>query len=137
MKIFIDSSAFISLLVSDQITHKQAASVFSGFRESHTFLYTSNYVLTECYTWMIYRDGLHIAKGLKAMVDVAEKQGYLDVFWVDDLISEEAWPYFVKFSEHKLSYTDVTSYLLVKKFRLDGIFTFDEGFKKVGLPVKP
>ena len=137
MKILVDSAAFISLLIPEQITHQDARLTYLRFKETHTRLYTSNLILSESYTWLLYHNGLHIAKGLKEMMDMSIKQGYMDVFWIEDLLSEEAWLYFVKFSEHKLSFADAASYLLVKKFRLDGIFTFDEGFKKVGLTVYP
>lgn len=137
MKIFIDSSAFISLLVVDQISHSQAVSLFQELKLKHVMFYTSDYVLVESLTWLLYKNSLTVARGLKQMVDRAEKEGYLEVFFLDDLFFEEVWKYFVKFFEHKLSYTDASSYLLVKKFRLDGIFTFDKIFAKIGLMIKP
>lgn len=137
MKIIIDSSAFISLLAADQYTHKQATNFFDKLKEQNARLYTSNLILSESYTWLLYKNGLKVAIGLENMIAMGENEGLLEIFWIDDLLSRETWTYFVKFAEHKFSFTDAFSYLLVKKFRLDGIFTFDESFKKVGLPVKP
>lgn len=137
MKFFIDSSAFISLLVTNQITHKETVSFFRELKEQNTMLFTSDLVLSESFTWLLYKNGLRVALGLKEMIGRAKKEGFLEIFWFDDLFYEECWTYFPKFSEHKLSFTDAFSYLLVKKFRLDGIFTFDKSFKKVGLSVKP
>lgn len=137
MKILIDSSAFISLLVADQYTHKQAINIFNELKKRNVRLFTSNLILSESYTWLLYKNGLKIANGLKNMIEETEKEGFLEIFWIDDLLSRETWTYFIKFAEHKLSFTDAFSFLLVKKFRLDGIFTFDASFKKVGLQVKP
>lgn len=137
MKILIDSCAFISLVVTDQISHHKAKIIFEEFKDQNAMLFTSNLILSESYTWLLYKNDLHIARNLQKMVEDAEKEGFLDIFWMDDLFSKETWDYFVKFSEHKLSFTDAFSYLLVKKFRLDAIFTFDKVFKKIGLPVKP
>ena len=36
-----------------------------------------------------------------------------------------------KFSEHKISFTDATSFCLYKDFNLDAIFTLDGDFKKM------
>lgn len=137
MKILIDSSAFISLLAADQYANKQATNFFDELKDQNARLYTSNLILSESYTWLLYKNGLKIASGLKNMIELAENEGLLEIFWIDDLLSRETWTYFVKFAEHKLSFTDAFSFLLVKKFRLDGIFTFDASFKKVGLPTKP
>lgn len=137
MKILIDSSAFISLLAADQYTHKQAIHFFDELKNQNARLYTSNLILSESYTWLLYKNGLKVAIGLENMIGMGENEGILEIFWIDDLLSRETWTYFVKFAEHKLSFTDAFSFLLVRKFRLDGIFTFDESFKKVGLPTKP
>ena len=137
MKILIDSSTLISLLVPTQTTHKTAYKIHMELKEQHAMLFVSNLIMSETFTWLLYKNGIHIAKSLKEMIDIAKKEGYLEIFWIDDLFTEEIWKYFVKFSEHKLSYTDAASYLLVKKFRLDAIFTFNTSFKKIGLPVKP
>lgn len=137
MKVLIDSSAFISLLVSNQVTNKKAVDVYQELKQSPTTFYTSNLILNESYTWLLYKNGLRIAKGLNEMVTESEKAGYLKIFWIDDILWQETWVYFMKFAEHQLSFTDAFSYLLVKKFRLDGIFTFDNSFRKVGLKTYP
>ena len=61
------------------------------------------------------------------MVDSNE----LTVLEVDSRIFLEAEGSFLKFSDHKISFTDATSYTLLKDFSLDEIFTLDDDFKKI------
>lgn len=137
MKIFIDTSAFLALLACDQNIHLSAKKTLQELQEQHAIFFTSSFVLSETYTRIIYDLHLEIAEKFHQMIVKGEETGFMKVFWIDQLLDEEIYKIYKKFSEHKLSYTDASSYLLVKKFRLDGIFTFDKAFKKVGLPVKP
>lgn len=137
MKIFIDTSAFLAILASDQNLHFQAKEILLELQQQHAIFFTSSFVLSETYTRIIYDLHLKIAEKFHQMIISGEETGFMRVFWLDQLIDEEIYKIYKKFSEHKLSYTDASSYLLVKKFHLDAIFTFDRAFKKVGLSVKP
>lgn len=137
MRIFIDTSAFLALLASDQDIHIQAKEILSELQRKRTLFITSSFVLSETYTRIIYDSNIKIAKKFHQMIVSGEEIGFMKVIWIDQLLDGEIYKIYTKFSEHKLSYTDASSYLLVKKFRLDGIFTFDAGFKKVGLPTRP
>ena len=55
----------------------------------------------------------------------------------NEVFFNKAWNFFVKFSEHELSFTDATIYNFVKDLKIDEILTLDQGFKKIGLKVKP
>lgn len=137
MKIFVDTGAFLAILDRDQDIHPQAKSALHSLQQQHAIFYTSSFVISETYTRIIYDLHIKIAERFNQMIEVGEEIGLLYVFWIDPSLDREIYPVYKKFSDHRLSYADAASYLLVKKFRLDGIFTFDEGFKKVGLPVKP
>lgn len=137
MKIFVDTGAFLAILDRDQDIHPQAKSMLHSLQQQHAIFYTSSFVISETYTRIIYDLHIKIAERFNQMIEVGEEIGLLYVFWIDPALDREIYPVYKKFSDHKLSYADAASYLLVKKFRLDGIFTFDEEFKKVGLPVKP
>jgi predicted nucleic acid-binding protein len=137
MKIFIDTSAFLALLAQDQNIHLTAKKTLSELQKEHTIFFTSSFVLSETYTRIIYDLNITIAEKFHQMIVTGEKVGFMQVFWIDQILDPEIYNFYRKFSEHKFSYTDASSYLLVKKFRLDGIFTFDKSFKKVGLSVNP
>ena len=55
----------------------------------------------------------------------------LTVLDIDSQIFKKAEDIFLKFSDHKISFTDATSYVLYKDFSLDEVFTLDTDFKKM------
>lgn len=136
-KVFVDTSAWIGFVVEKDPCHQRAEEFFRVLIKEGGKIFTSNYVIDETLTRLLYDRGLKTARGFYRWVRKAANEGQLAVFWVDEAITDDAWGAFVKFAEHRLSFTDATSYALMKRYRLDEIFAFDDDFAKVGLNLQP
>lgn len=136
-RIFIDSSAWIAFILKGEPNHQGVFDYLTREIRLKSKLFTSDYVLDETFTRLLNTQGIKTVKNFKARLSLAEKQGQLLVFWTDETLFTRSWPFFQKFAEHKLSFTDTTIYTLVKDFKLNEILTLDQGFKKVGLNVRP
>lgn len=77
------------------------------------------------------------AKQFRSYIKKAVKQRNLLVLWTDEVLFEKAWDFFVKFAEHKLSFTDAEIIAFVKDLKLNEVLTLDKGFSKVGLSIRP
>jgi uncharacterized protein len=130
MKVFIDTSAFVALLVSSEADHKKVAKKYHEYRQSRAMLFTSDYVLDELFTRLLYFRNTDIKKYIQKLSDAIAREE-LTVLRIDESLFEKALGRFLKFSEHKLSFTDATSYVLVKDFSLNEVFTLDNDFKKI------
>ena len=130
MKIFIDTSAFVALLVEKETDHKVVAKKYHDYRQKRAILFTSDYVLDELFTRLLYYQQVDIKKYIQRLKESISK-GEVTVLRVDEALFEKALEAFLKFSDHKVSFTDATSYALLKDFSLDEIFTLDDDFKKM------
>lgn len=129
MKVFIDTSAFVALLVEKEEFHNQVAKKYLDYRNERAILFTSDYILDELFTRLLYYK-VDLKKHIQTLQDVIAV-GEITVFRVDEALFEKSFDIFLKFSDHNLSFTDATSYVLYKDFALDEIFTLDRDFKKV------
>ena len=136
-KIFVDVSAWIAHLLLKETHHKEISNYFADEIKSDNKFFTSDYVLDESYTRLLTNQGFIEAKKFRNYINKAEKQNNLLVLFTDEVLFNKSWVYFEKFSEHKLSFTDVTIYAFVKDLKIDEILSINQGFKKVGLKVKP
>lgn len=129
MKIFIDTSAFVALLVDKEKHHREATEKYQEYRQQKAILLTSHYILDELFTRLLYYrlDIKKTVEKIKESIAVNE----LTVLQIDEALFEKALEIFLKFSEHKISFTDATTYVLYKDFKLDEIFTLDRDFKKM------
>lgn len=133
MKVFIDTSAFIAYFIKQDEFHDDVVSKFKLYRRQNAKLLTSDYILDELQTWFSAKQSKNILEKLIYSLQRMEAEGEIKVFLVDRQTFRKAQAILLKFSDHKISFTDATSYVLFKDFSLDEIFTLDDDFKKMRL----
>lgn len=133
MKVFIDTSAFVALLVDNENDHDQVSEKYADYRRQRVTFFTSDYVLDELFTRLLYYklDLKRIIQRLKESIAAKE----ITVLTIDEAVFEKSTEIFLKFSDHQISFTDATSVCLYKDFALDEIFTLDSDFKKIRINI--
>ena len=136
-KIFVDTSAWISYLGSDQPRHINIKNLIKKYIKDGVVICTSNDVIDETTTRLIYDTNIKIANRFINLIKESVRDHSIVQLWVDEEIQNDAFGMVQKFSEHKLSLTDATTMVLVKRFNIESIITLDSDFSKVGLRVLP
>ena len=133
MKVFIDTGAFIAFFVKEEITHQKVMEKYQQYKQQRALFLTSNYILDELYTRLMYDFGKNITQQkIRTLAQSIEKEE-LKILNVDEIIFEKAIEVFLRFAEHKISFTDATTSVLYKDYALDEIFTLDKDFKRMRL----
>lgn len=130
MKVFIDTSAFVSLLVQNEQSHEKVAEKYNRYKHQRAIFFTSRYILDELFTRLLYFNLSNIRNYIQTIHDAIETNELITLE-INETIFDKAINVFVKFSEHKISFTDAASYVLYKDFNLEEIFTLDTDFKKI------
>lgn len=133
MRVFIDASAFISFFRKDANYHQEVSEKFEYYQRSKARLFTSDYILDELFTWLISKNYRSIVEDVFVYLQRAEVEGEIKTLFIDRHVFKKTQEVFLKFSEHKISFTDAVSYVLCKDFKMDEIFTLDADFKKLRL----
>src|SRR3989442_4188496 len=82
MKLFLDSGAFIARALKDDRYHAAAIGVFEGISKArHPFrlLYTSNYVVDETVTFLLYEAGGRVAVSVLGLIPIPPSLPVLQV----------------------------------------------------------
>lgn len=131
MKVVIDTGAFIAYFIKQEKFHDDAVSKYKFYRQQKAILLTSDYILDELLTWFSAKQSKQILERLVVAIQKMIEAEELKVLSVDQTVFRKAQDILIKFSEHKISFTDATTYVLYKDFTLDEVFTFDDDFKKI------
>lgn len=131
MKIFIDTSAFIALFVTKEVDHTKVVKKYQEYKQQHALLFTSYYIFDELFTRLLYDFGKQVAAAKIEELLLATRRKELHVLSIDEAIFQKTTKIFIKFADHNVSFTDATSYVLFKEFKLDEIFTLDSDFRKI------
>ena len=129
--VFVDTSAWYALVDSAEADH---AAVAAALGAHHGRLVTSDYVFDETLTLTRYRLGWDIACRLGRELRSGEAARMVAVTATD---AEHAWEIFASRSDRRLSFTDCSSFALMKRLRLDTAVTLDGDFRRAGYRVLP
>jgi hypothetical protein len=134
MDIFIDTSAFIALIDKGDRYHKVAKNFILKFKKE-IILYTSNYIIDETITRLRKTAGFKIAMQFGEII--FSTSNFYQIYYIDPDLEQFAFEIFKKFSDKDLSFTDCTSFALMKRLRLKKAFAFDEDFIHAGFELYP
>jgi len=138
MKIFIDSSAYIAYYNKRDENHKKAKNLLDKIKSkeiSPIIFYTSDYIFDEVLTTIITLTG---RKDLAIKVGNAILSSKITkIIKVDSKIFNEAWELFKKYKDKTWSFTDCTSFIIMKINNIKRAFTFDEHYKQAGYVTVP
>ncbi len=135
MKVFIDTSAFIAHFVASEQHHRIVEERFrQNFRERAIFL-TSDYVLSELFTRVVYDFGRNAPEKTIKEIRAALSKGEIQILTIDAATFSRSMDVMIKFSDHPISLTDASIVVLYKNLALDEMFTLDSDFKKLKLTV--
>ncbi len=137
MKVFVDTSAWISLTAAKDPHHEAVATAWREALAAGALPVTTSDVVSETITFLRYHASHRAAVDFHGMLDEARRQGRLSLVWVDQALWEQAWQVFLKRADWDLSMTDCTSLALCRKERTRRALTLDRHFLAYGLDLQP
>ncbi len=134
MKVFIDTWGWLTLRDRKESRHQEVKDFYRQFRDQNGIIYTSDYVIDETITLIFKRLPFKTAKESLSRIDKAIEEGYLQMEWVTPERFEKAKGLRLKYQDKpKISFTDLTSMVIMKELGVKEIITGDEHFEHVGM----
>jgi len=136
MRIFIDTSALIAYYNIDDTCHAKASEVFKKIGKGEiplTRFFTTDYILNETVSFMecvLNRHELAVKVGEGLLTSP-----FTTLIRISEEFFQEAWNYFK--DSKGCSFTDCTSFTIMKKLGITHAFTFDKHFESAGFRTLP
>lgn len=127
MRVFVDTSAILALLVPTDLWHEEARQAFAYLEAEEAPLVTTSYVLLETYALLGRRQGLNAVRRFRE--DFAP---LLEVEWVDSSLHESGLDLLLEIADRDLSLVDVISFQAIQAAELQRVFAFDRHFSDRG-----
>ena len=130
--IFVDTSAWVALYVQGDRFHGPAAEFWEALRRRSVPLLSTFDIFDETLTMLRSR------AGFPAAVEFGEaflESRILMRQEVDGPLRQEAWRLFKQYRDKPLSFTDCTSFAVLRRRGLRHVFSFDEDFERLGFIV--
>ncbi len=129
-KVFVDTSGWVALFVENDQNHKKAVSIFEEIKNSKVPIYTSDYCIDETITTILAR-GSHKQSVLAGEALFTSK--IIKIVHVCPDYLQAAWELYQKYKDKMFSFTDVTSFAIMKDLNIKKSFAFDREFVQAGI----
>ena len=126
----MDTGGWVALFVDNDQNHKKAASIFEDIKNSKTLIYTSDYIIDETITTILAR-GNHKQSVLAG--DALFTSKIVKIIHVSADYFQAAWGLYRKYKDKMFSFTDVTSFAIMKDLNIVKAFAFDREFAQAGI----
>ena len=133
-KVFVDTGAFLALTNRADQHHQNALNCLGNLQIQRVVFVTSNFILDETYTRLRSKAGLNAAIRFGEEIQLNRQ---LKIVTVEKSLETIAWEIFKKYHEQYFSYTDCTSFAIMKRKKLKEAFSFDKDFKIFGWTTHP
>jgi len=128
MKLFIDTGAFIALTDTDDENHKAAVFFYQSSKEKGARFLTTNFVVCETMNYLRARISHQIAV---FFWESLKKSGFVDIIPVNPFTEEGAFAIFKRYHDKDFSFTDCTSFSVMRALKLKKAFAFDKHFEQL------
>lgn len=128
-KVFLDTSALVSVIYEDDDMHERSKLLFDHVRREGCRLVVTDYIFDECITSVLSRAGHKLAVLAGQLMFDSQ---IIEFAWLDQAIKLRAWEYFIKHNDKGYSFTDCTSFVLMKEMKLTHYLGFDKHFDRAG-----
>jgi len=132
--IFIDTWAWLALANRKDTYHESVKKYYFKIRKEKYWLITSDYVLDEVITALFINVAFDRAAKFVESLFTMIKDGQLELEKITDKRFKEAWPLRKKYADKPdISFTDLTTFVIMQKRRISRVLTGDSHFEKVNL----
>lgn len=128
-RVFVDTSGWYALIDRRDDGHVRTGSFVREWLRSGGRLVSSDYVLDESFTLARARSGSRAAFQL---MDLLDGTAAVDLEWVGAERFDRAAAMFRRYDDQIFSFTDCTSFVLMRELELTKALTTDEHFRIAG-----
>ena len=130
-RLFVDTSAWFAYANRKDRDHATVSAAVTGFDGR---LVTSNFVFDETLSLCLYRLGHAVAERVGAVLLDPDS---VDLIRVTPEDEQMAWTLFRNRPDQRYSFTDCTSFALMRRLGIDAALALDEDFRAEGFRVMP
>lgn len=133
-RLFVDTWGWLNILSPRESGHAEVTEYFRTFLARGGHVFTTDYVLDESLTLLFKRLSFDRAAAQYQKIEEATDDGFLDVEWIGRDRFERAIDLRERYSDKpNISFTDLTSMVVMREFDLQNVLTGDAHFEHVGM----
>lgn len=137
IKVFIDSTAWYSLVKSDDPNHEIAREYFQQLLDSRVKLYSNIFEINSAISNIKNYCSLNLANEFSKLIDQSILSTNLNMSWLTRRHHRAALKHFFSIKSTEIEIRHCLIFEEVRKKKINLIFSFDSTLKIFGIPLMP
>jgi uncharacterized protein len=133
-RLFVDTAGWLACANASDIAHARACMARDAALEQGALLVTTDYVIDETLTLIRKRINLKAAEKWWLQIETSSR---LRWEWIDIERTEKARALFFRHRDKDYSFTDCTSFVVMRELKINQAITTDHHFKQIGFQILP
>ena len=129
---FIDAGAFVAQSYTSDQYHKEALAIAQRMKNKHPIGITTDFVLSEVLTFLQRKLGHQSAIKFHETIKSATD---LIIIYTSQKDFDRAIEIFKQYQDKTFSFTDCTSFTIMRNLKITQAFTFDSHFQQAGFEI--
>ncbi|WP_208599006.1 type II toxin-antitoxin system VapC family toxin [Desulfonatronum thioautotrophicum] len=130
----IDTWGWINIFNRKESHHHEVTEIYHNVRNTRGIIITTDYILDEVYTLLFKRVSFDVARQAVEAISKAIEDAYLNFVWITPERFKAAQILRIKFQDKPdISFTDLTSMVVMQELKISEIVTGDAHFTHVGM----
>lgn len=132
MSVFIDTSAFLTMLNGDEPDHKKAIELWNELQDQDEPIITTNYVVVESIALIQRRLGLDALRLFHNNIIPV-----LEIEWIREQQHNDVFDSLLLANRRQLSFVDCASFFFIRQQKIQRVFALDKHFREQGFQCIP
>ena len=128
-EIFLDTSGLYALVDRKDAHHPTAREIVERLLRAGRRLVITDYILAEAVNLANARSGTRVAL---RVLDLIEQSAGIRVEWIGSSRFDSTKAFFRRYADHEYSFTDCTSFVVMRELKLSQALTTDKHFSQAG-----
>ena len=133
-RLFVDTAGWVAVADVKDPLHQKSVQFRDNALERGTILVTSNYILDETLTLIRMRLGIDAAQKWWELISESPR---CNVEWVTPERTQKTIYFFFRWRDQTFSFTDCTSFILMRELGIENVLTGDRHFITAGFNIHP
>ncbi len=136
-RLFVETWGWLTLRDKSERRHAEVAKSFESFQKPSGRIYTTDFVLDETFTLLFRRLPFDAAHESMDLLAASVKEGSLILVSIDQERFKAAQKLRIRYRDKlAISFTDLSSMVIIQEFGIQKILTEDDHFAQVGLKLE-
>ena len=128
-EVFVDTSALYAFVNNRDTHHARASQAVAKVATAGRWLVITDYVIAETVNLASVRGGEFVTRRI---LDLMDQSAGIRIEWIGAARFELAKAFFRKHADHGYSFTDCTSFVVMRELRVQDVLTTDRHFTEAG-----